>query len=165
MNDERDTVPLRTEDGSGHGHKRRLLIYTDDNFLACAGWGCCVLVNPAVTLCGRRPVCHAPAQILFGPLTPSRSPRHASRVCEQGAFMFLALFVALALPSLQEQWQWLEDECYIVASSCTGESKGRCYVRVALSSGPVCSAEVCIKRNSSVYYTASDNQHEAKRCA
>ena len=165
MNDERDTVPLRAEDGSGHGHKRRLLIYTDDNFLACAGWGCCVLVIPAVTLCGRRPVCHVPEQILFGPLTPSRSPRHASRVCEQGAFMFLALFVALALPSLQEQWQWLEDECYIVASSCPGESKGRCYVRVALSSGPVCSAEVCIKRQSEVYYTASDDQYEAKRCA
>ena len=79
--------------------------------------------------------------------------------------MFLALFVALALPSLQEQWQWLEDECYIVAknSSCLEDSKGRCYVRVALSSGPVCSAEVCIKRQSEVYYTAPDDQYEATR--
>jgi len=47
MNPESDTVPLRTEDGGGHGHKRRLLVYTDDNFLGCAGWGCCVLVSPA----------------------------------------------------------------------------------------------------------------------
>lgn len=42
---ESDTVPLRMEDGSGNGRKRRLLVYTDDNFLGCAGWGCCVLVS------------------------------------------------------------------------------------------------------------------------
>ena len=93
--------------------------------------------------------------------------------------MFFALFVALALPSLQEQWQWLEDECYVVAkdasclgdskitkdASCLGDSKGRCSVRVALSSGPVCAGEVCNKRQRCVYYTASDDQDLPKRCA
>lgn len=99
--------------------------------------------------------------------SPPRSSCHASRVDEQGAFIFLALFVALALPSLEEQWQWLEDECYIVAqdSSCIGGNKGRCYVLVALSSSPICSSEVCIKRQHNVYYNASDDHHEAERCA
>ena len=41
---ESDTAPLRRADSGSP--PRTLLVYTDDNWLGCAGWCCCATVSP-----------------------------------------------------------------------------------------------------------------------
>jgi len=125
-------VPLR---GTG---AKKLIVYSDDNFVGCAGWLCCA----------------------------------------SGVTILMIFFIISALPGLQDQWQWLESECYVISHNRTcidaamAEPQGvmlpppvqndaasmgcTASMQVALSSAPVCNGTACAKRQRTVYYDPAD---------